>query len=217
MQKFEGERLTAYKDQGGVWTIGYGLTTGAVPGLVVGPGMRISHAQSVEYFYQALKRFGDRILPMMKRKPTDNQFGAMLSLAYNIGIAAFRRSTCLRRFNAGDIEGAATALTWFHKVNGRVSQGLANRRAAERDLFLKDTTVTVTASQPDPERRPYKSRTNLAAIATGASFAASTSQDVKTAISGWGVDPVWLLGSVVVVGVAWVIYDRVSKMKRFGV
>ena len=85
---------------------------------------------------QGLERFAAQIRPLFKRAPTENQFGAMVSHAYNIGVGAFSRSTCLRRFNDGDAEGAAEALTWFNKAGGRVLRGLTRRRDAERELFL---------------------------------------------------------------------------------
>jgi len=70
---------------------------------------------------------------------------------------------------------------------------------------------------PTTGKSPVKSRTNLAAISAGASVAASTSRDVKSIISGWGIDPQTLLLVIVGAAVAWIIYDRISKMKRFGV
>ena len=67
----------------------------------------------------------------------DNQLAACTSLAYNIGLAAFRGSTLLRKLNDGDYQGAADQFPVWNKAGGRVVQGLVNRRAAERDLFLK--------------------------------------------------------------------------------
>ena len=91
IKSFEGCRLTAYKDIAGVWTIGYGLTTGALPGVSVSQGMVITQMQAEEYLAQTLGIFGNKILPMMTRKPTPNQFGAMLSLAYNVGTGGFKK------------------------------------------------------------------------------------------------------------------------------
>jgi lysozyme len=59
-----------------------------------------------------------------------------VSLAYNIGPGAFARSTALRRFNEGDIQGAADAMLMWNKAGGKVLRGLQRRRDAERRLFL---------------------------------------------------------------------------------
>ncbi len=62
----------------------------------------------------------------------------MVSLCYNSGPGAFSRSTLVKRFNAGNIEGAAEALTWFNKAGGKKIRGIVRRREAERTLFLSD-------------------------------------------------------------------------------
>ena len=77
---------------------------------------------------------------------TPRQRAALVSITFNIGSGGFRRSTLLRRLNAGNYEGAADAFLMWNKitVNGRkvVSLGLSNRRERERALFLKDTSIT---------------------------------------------------------------------------
>jgi len=136
VKEFEGLRLASYLDPVSVVTIGYGYTNRAG----FGPGVEIgdvwTEQQAEEMLAIGLDVFGKKIRPNMIRTPTGNQYGAMLSLAYNIGTGAFRKSTCLKRFNAGDMEGAAEALTWFNKAGGKVLNGLVRRRAAERVLFL---------------------------------------------------------------------------------
>lgn len=76
----------------------------------------------------------------MALPPTPNELGALVSLAYNIGVDALAGSTVLRRHNAGDREGAAHAFAMWNKarVNGRlrVLPGLVKRRAAEAALYL---------------------------------------------------------------------------------
>ncbi len=142
IKRFEGLRLTAYHCSAGVVTIGYGYTNRAG----FGPGVKLgdvwSEAQADAMLAAGLSRCADQVLALLTRAPTDNQFGAMVSLAYNIGISAFRKSTCLKRFNAGDIEGAAEALTWFNQADGKVLQGLVRRREAESDLFLNGIRQT---------------------------------------------------------------------------
>ncbi|MAK86523.1 MAG: muraminidase [Pseudomonas sp.] len=150
VKEFEGLELTAYRDPVGVLTIGYGYTNqaGYCPG--VKPGERWTQAQAEQMLAEGLERFGAQIRPMFTREPNENQFGAFVSLAYNIGVTAFRNSTALRRFNAGDTAGAAEALTWFNKAGGAKLRGLVRRREAERALFLAPPPVR----QADPAEAP---------------------------------------------------------------
>jgi lysozyme len=137
VKEFEGLELKAYKDAVGVWTIGYGTTAMAEVGIVPRPGLRITEAEAAMYLMRGLEKFAARIDPLVKRPIGANQRGAFLSLAYNIGPGAFGRSSALRKFNAGDVAGAANAILLWNKAGGRVLKGLTRRRAAERALFLK--------------------------------------------------------------------------------
>ena len=139
VKHFEGKRLEAYHDPVGILTIGYGYTNNAGFGPGVEPGDKWSERMAEEMLRKGLEQFADEIRPLFKRIPNENQFGAFVSLAYNIGTGAFANSTALRRFNAGDVTGAAEALTWFNKAGGRVLRGLERRREAEKELFLKPT------------------------------------------------------------------------------
>ncbi|QDP55390.1 MAG: putative endolysin [Prokaryotic dsDNA virus sp.] len=136
VKEFEGLELSAYRDPVGVLTIGYGYTNQAGYGPGVQPGDRWTQEQAEKMLAEGLDRFGAQIRPMFTRTPNENQFGAFVSLAYNIGVTAFRNSTALRRFNAGDNAGAAEALTWFNKAGGTKLRGLVRRREEEKALFL---------------------------------------------------------------------------------
>ena len=154
---------------------------------------------------------------LMTRKPTDNQYGAMLSLAYNIGPGAFKKSTCLRRFNAGDDAGASEALTWFNKAGGKVLRGLVSRREAERDLFMNGQASEPHSGAVDGEKTPVKSTTNWAAGVAGLSMAASASDDVNKVIGNLGIDGKYILIGIGVCALLWILRERVGKMRRFGI
>lgn len=134
--EWEGFRPYAYRDGGGVWTIGYGTTSAASVGITPAQGRWVSEPDARVYLRRAILKFAHQIVPHIKRQPTEDQFVAMLSLAYNIGPSAFRRSSVLRKFNAGDLLGSADAFLLWRKDNGRVVRGLVNRRNAERLVFL---------------------------------------------------------------------------------
>ena len=67
---------------------------------------------------------------------TQNQFDALVSLVFNIGGANFASSTLVKKFNAGDIQGAADQFPRWKNASGKEMKGLVRRRAAERELFL---------------------------------------------------------------------------------
>ena len=128
IKKAEGLRLDAYQDQGGVWTIGYGSTLGVHAGMTITPG-------------EAERRLTDDIArhditPLLTGKTSQNQFDAMTSLAFNIGLHRFEQSTVLKRHNAGNYPAAANAFLLWRFIAGKPSQGLLNRREAERLLYL---------------------------------------------------------------------------------
>lgn len=152
IKKWEGLRLSAYPDpatHGEPYTIGYGHTSRAGPPKVT-PGMRISNSEASDILKDDLKKFEDAVSKLLKRTPTQSQFDAMVSLTFNIGEGNFKNSTVLRKFNAGDIEGAAEAFMLFVKAGGKVMQGLVNRRSDERALFLKDSRTISKIIEPEP-------------------------------------------------------------------
>lgn len=157
VKEFEGLRLKAYRDPVGVVTIGYGYTNRAGFGPGVDMGDVWTEDRAEEMLRKGLDVFADQIRPHFTREPNENQFGAMLSLTYNIGAGAFADSTCLRRFNEGDEEGAAEALTWFNKAGGKVLRGLVRRREAERQLFLTPAPEPPVNTSPEPVNEAPKS------------------------------------------------------------
>lgn len=136
IKEFEGFRAETYLDPVGIPTIGYGTTAAADVGIVPKPGMTITQDDAEVYMRRAVTRFAEIIEPHIKLPINANQFAAFVSLAYNIGPAAFLRSTALKRFNADDPNGASLAMLWWNKAGGKVIKGLVRRREAERALFL---------------------------------------------------------------------------------
>jgi lysozyme len=124
--------------------------------------VRITEAQASGYLEKALTKFWHQIEPAMKIKPNEYQADAMLSLAYNIGPGAFKSSSVLRKWNAGDPDGAAASFALWNKgtVNGKkvVLKGLVRRREAERALFVRRTTSKPAAlPTPKPAAKPSRS------------------------------------------------------------
>lgn len=132
IQAHEGLRLTAYRDPVGIWTIGYGSTGG------VRRGMTITRDQAVLRLYHDVDDAEATVNNRVTVPLSQSQFDALVSLVFNIGGGAFRKSTLLQKLNAGDYAGAAEEFGRWVKAKGRVLPGLVTRRAAERALFSSE-------------------------------------------------------------------------------
>lgn len=137
IRTFEGFRSTAYKCPAGVWTIGYGTTR--INRKAVKQGMTCTEAEAEQYMRSDLQPFAASIKTLVKVPLNENQFAALLSFVYNIGPAAFGSSTMLKKINAGDWLGARNEFFRWIRAAGQTLQGLVKRRAAEAELFARET------------------------------------------------------------------------------
>jgi lysozyme len=135
IKEFEGLRLKAYLCSAGVPTIGFG-TTRYPNDWAVELGDECTEQEAEEYLKHDVSIFAHRIEPLIKVKLNDNQFAAILSLVYNIGVRAFTKSTLLKALNSGDTLKAADEFLKWAFVKGRKSKGLEARRKKEMELFL---------------------------------------------------------------------------------
>lgn len=128
---FEKLRLTAYLDAVGVWTIGYGHTLSAVP------GMQISELRALDLLQQDVESAEFTVQRFVRVPLTQYQFDALVSLVFNIGGGAFKSSTILRLINerAEPMRIGAEFKRWVYG-NGKKLGGLELRRAAERRMYL---------------------------------------------------------------------------------
>lgn len=132
IKQWEGCRLTAYRCPSGVVTIGYGHTEG------VKLGQRITQTEADALFESDINEFADAVTQLIGAAPVNgNQFDALVSLAYNIGTAAFSKSTLLRkvRANPDDPSIRAEFARWV-RGDGRVLPGLVKRRSAEANHYF---------------------------------------------------------------------------------
>lgn len=133
IKQFEGCRLAAYQCAAGVWTIGYGHTSG------VKKGMTITQTQADAYLKQDCEKFEKYVNNAAYVPITDslnqNQFDALVSFAFNCGAGNLKK-LCAGR-NASQI---AVAMAQYCKANGKVLAGLKKRRLAEQSLFNKAVT-----------------------------------------------------------------------------
>lgn len=137
IKEFEGFRNRAYLCPANVWTIGYGNTF-YQDGRKVKQGDRISEPEAEKLLKVTVQKFADQVGELIKVPVTSNQFSALLSLAYNIGVGAFARSTLLSMLNTGKSkQDVAIQFLRWDKANGRTLTGLQRRREREMELFLK--------------------------------------------------------------------------------
>lgn len=133
IKQFEGYSSKAYPDPatgGAPWTIGYGTTKGVKPGMV------ITAQQAEKMLRDDVAKFEIGVSSLITAPTTQGQFDAMVSLAYNIGLGNFGKSTLLKKHNARCYTCAADQFRVWNRANGRVMNGLTKRRAAERQVYM---------------------------------------------------------------------------------
>lgn len=130
IQQFEGCRLTAYRCPAGIWTCGWGSTGEDVTATTVWDQ---EHAD--RRFVADLDRFETGVQRLVKVALNQNQFDALVSLAFNIGLVNFANSTLLRLLNASQYDRAGSEFARWCHAGGALLPGLIRRRSAERDLF----------------------------------------------------------------------------------
>lgn len=127
-------KVQAYPDPGtggAPWTIGWGST-----GPDIKQGTVWTRDQCDEQFSKHLAHFANGVEAALGSSPsTASQFAAMVSLAYNIGLGAFRKSTLLKRHKAGKYDAAAREFLRWNRAGGKVMRGLTRRREAEAGLY----------------------------------------------------------------------------------
>ena len=135
LKRFEGLRLTAYQDTGGVWTIGYGHTS-AAGGMPVYKGLVITNERAEQLLKEDLERMTYPVIQRLVKVPlSQGQFDALASLVYNLGEGQVSRSTLLRLLNDKDYRGASSEFDRWVYVNKTKLDGLVRRRKDERELF----------------------------------------------------------------------------------
>ena len=136
IKRFEGLYLRSYKCPAGVWTIGYG-TIKYPNGVTVKQGDTCTQGQANLWLMNDCKWVDACLDKHIKVKLNQNQFDALASFVYNVGETAFVKSTMLTLINQSKFGLAANQFDRWIYDNGKVINGLVNRRAKEKLLFLK--------------------------------------------------------------------------------
>jgi GH24 family phage-related lysozyme (muramidase) len=134
VKKFEGCRLTAYRDEVGVWTIGYGITNSdkSITGTTIKRGLKISKETAEKWLEESLnKKYLPLVLKYDEYNWNQNELDALVSFAYNIGSI-----TQLTAKGTRSKKTIAAKLLEYNKAGGKVYRGLTRRRKAEQKLFI---------------------------------------------------------------------------------
>lgn len=150
------------------WTIGFGCTEGIYEGLIW------TRAQADEAFRKELAKFEAAVNRLVTVELNQNQYDALVSFAYNCGTGALQSSTLLKKLNKGDYKGAADQFQFWNHVNGKPVNGLTQRRASEKNLFLKPVEPEPLPAMPqtvEKAREPVGEKT-AATVGLGLTVAA---------------------------------------------
>ena len=132
IKQFEGLRLEAYLCPAGIWTIGYGHTSG------VSPNSFITIQEADEYLHRDVATI-EMQLNKLNLSLRQCQWDAIVSFVFNVGIGNFKASTLLAkiRINPDDNSIMDEFLRWVY-ANGKVMKGLQKRRLTEMKLYFSD-------------------------------------------------------------------------------
>ena len=139
IKQFEGLRLTSYLCPSGLATIGYGATF-YENGSRVQLGERITIDRADRLLLMQVRLFEDEVRKSVRSALNPNQLGALTSFCFNIGGAAFSRSTLARKANANPNDPTIRNefMRWT-RGGGKVLPGLVRRREAEANLYFSNT------------------------------------------------------------------------------
>jgi lysozyme len=223
-------RLTAYRCPANVWTWGWGETAGVVP------GQSITEDQADLMFFHAVCHYAQQVQAMCRVYTNENQLGALVSLAYNIGLRDGKKrsglyySSVLALHNQGKPLDASRAFNLYNKahVNGVLVElaGLTSRRAMESALYLRPAPGEQPVSAPVQEVAPASSLVvspiAVAGAATGVSGVVKVVTEYSDQAKGaldtrayaattFGLNPGLVLGVVLLVAGAVTVYYRYKQ------
>jgi len=137
IKRFEGFSSKPYLCPANVWTIGYGATRLLDGSAVTKDTPSVTYEQGTKLLELQVEQFERAIDAAVHVALNQNQYDALVSLCYNIGIGNFSRSTLVKLLNAGNSTEASREFLRWNKVKGKPITGLTKRREEEMKLFLK--------------------------------------------------------------------------------
>ena len=138
IKQFEGCRYSPYRDSVGLWTVGYGHLIGDGKSLTSGDNRVFTQKEIDDFLVNDLMHVESGISVLIRVPITQNQFDALCSFCYNLGVGTLQKSTLLKDINLSLWDAAANDILKFHFAGGVSLPGLVKRRQAEHDLFIKE-------------------------------------------------------------------------------
>lgn len=173
--------------------------------------MQISIEEAQAILARDIAMFVKGVARLVNAPLTDDQFSALVSFAYNVGLGNFERSSVLKSVNAGDFGAVPRRLSLWTKAGGRALPGLIRRRAAEAALFSsRNDGLQGKPDRQESGKPALQSRTIAAAIVAAI---AAILHGLLTAAET--ILP-WLLLALIVASAAIIIHQRIMKIKQEG-
>ena len=137
VKSFEGCFLNAYLCPAKVWTIGYGSTK-YTNGKSVKQGDKITQQEAETLLSDTLDEFSKGVSKLIKVELNDNQFSALVSFAFNLGVGSLSKSTLLKKVNSNPNDKTIEQefMKWVN-AGGKKLNGLVRRRTAESKLYFE--------------------------------------------------------------------------------
>jgi uncharacterized protein (TIGR02594 family) len=136
VESFEGRSLVAYRDEVGVWTIGFGNTNDEadVLGFTIKAGVTITAAQASQLLRAAMvRKYDPAVNAHMGPNVTQPAFDAGDGFHYNTG--AIGRASWVKSYVAGDLTAVHSQIMQWNKAGGNVLAGLTRRRNREWEMI----------------------------------------------------------------------------------
>jgi GH24 family phage-related lysozyme (muramidase) len=236
IKQFEGLKLEAYVCPAGVLTIGYGHTSAAGAPVVI-KGMKITREEAERIVRADIDKFEDGVEKLVEGVNLNVcQFDALVSLAFNIGLGAFKKSTLLKKIKAGEFDAVPAQLMRWNKAGGRELEGLTRRRRAEAALWRslpdeaqnaaeKITALPMPQAVDAPVVKNVAKSTEAQAAAGGglaglvvAGKAVNDAAKDFTGATAWEtlvtLGPWVALAGVILLATGYVIYRRRERLKE---
>lgn len=186
----------------GLWTIGYGCTVGVTEGLVW------TEKQAHKALLKEIAKHEANVKRLINVPLDQNQFDALVSLSYNVGMGTTRTRTIIDRLNAKDYNGAAQAFLLYDKAGGKTLRGLTRRRQAEKKLFETYTPKQVVESS---RKLTWLQRLRLSITTTITALFGLDWFDMLRQAKEFAADHALLI-ALLAAGAVWVVFKIIENM-----
>ncbi len=201
------------------WTVGFGQTVG------VTPSTYMNEAAAEDNIRAKLGTYEQAVLASCKVKPTQGQFDALVSIAWNVMSAVRPTSSIIKAHNRRDWAAASRAFRLYNMAKGVVEDGLIARRQREGLMYLNASPIEhsgiaepIQTPEADPERPLAKSQINIASTAAGGTAAVAAVSETVNSIAAvkMGVSELadWAVPILLIAVVALCIYIVMQRNKQ---